>query len=307
MSPKYDFVIITPCYNENITIIKFLDQLEKDISNLDYTFLVLIVDDASTDDSLHKLKSYSFRSEKLTKKLISLKFNSGHQHAIYQGLLYAKDIDADRIIVMDSDGEDDSACIRDLCQIRDAEIVFVSRGKRRENLKFRAGYMLYQLLFWLITKKKITFGNYSMVSREVLEVAVHKNFVHYASFLSRLNVSTKYITYDRKNRIDGKSKMNFTRLVIHGFSSLIEYSQEILVIFLKIFFLIALLVFLVFIMILYIKLFTNEAIPGWTSILLTILLNLAALCIGFFIIGLMQLKFNVNAAQARMKLYEEIS
>ena len=77
--------------------------------------------------------------------------------------------------------------------------------------------------------------------------------------------------------------------------SLIEYSEEVLSIFLRGFIYMALIFLLCFLGILGVKLFTNEAIPGWASILSVSLFNSMLLCLGFFAIGLLL----VNTAQRR--------
>src|SRR6478735_8305679 len=108
--------IITPCYNENITVIKFLENLEQVLSGLPRFFHVVVVDDCSMDNTLELLQQFSFKASNVELKLLHLKFNVGHQAAIYQGLLYASDLPGNDFIVMDSDGEDSPAIIPDLLQ-----------------------------------------------------------------------------------------------------------------------------------------------------------------------------------------------
>lgn len=287
--------LVAPCYNEGEVAVRFLVEVENVLANTKERWTLIMVDDASNDNTLELLRTYAPRASNVTVQAISLAYNMGHQEAIYQGLLRASTTTATHFVVMDSDGEDDPEALTVLATHTNTSIVLVARGKRSESLLFRAGYMGYRLLFRIITGRTISFGNYSMVDRRVLASVLDRSFVHYAAFLSRQRASTSIITYDRRKRIDGRSKMSFRSLSIHAFRSLIEYSEEVLVLFLRSFIFLALVFLVSFITILSIKLFTENAIPGWASTVSISLFNSMLLCLGFFATGLLL----VNSAQRR--------
>lgn len=287
--------IVAPCFDEGQVAIRFLEELEHVLTRLPQRFTLVMVDDSSTDDTLALLRAHRTSAGNVTLRSITLAYNMGHQEAIYQGLQYASTLDAERFIVMDSDGEDDPGAIAELVGSTDASIVFVARGKRSESMGFRLGYWLYRRIFRFIAGRSISFGNYSMVDRRVLEAVLDRSFIHYAAFLSRQRSSQHIIVRDRRPRIDGRSKMSFRSLSIHAFRSLIEYSEEVLSIFLRGFIYLALIFLLCFLGIVGVKLFTDEAILGWASILSVSLFNSMLLCLGFFAIGLLL----VNTAQRR--------
>ena len=259
------FVIITPCYNESQVILTFLEQLANMLSNNStQQFTIVVVDDGSVDDTCQLLKDFNLDYDNIALKVISLKFNMGHQLAIKQGLMYAQEIKADGYIVMDSDGEDDPKAILKLIE-SETPITFVTRGKRKESLKFKIGYYFYKILFKMISGNKINFGNYSMIKINVLNSLVEQNFIHYSAFLSKMKYNKKYICFDRNKRIDGKSKMNSNSLVIHGLKSIIEYSEEILFFFMKLLIAVFLLMSIYEGYVFYDKFISHKAISGWTS------------------------------------------
>jgi len=303
---SFDCAIITPCYNENSTVIEFLQQLEKVVTATPINCLVIIVNDASNDNTLKLLRELTFSSDRITKKVISLKYNVGHQLAIYNGLLYASGFKSKKYIVIDSDGQDDPAAIQELINIENNDIVFVSRRKRNESLIFKLCYFAYRLLFRIIAGKKINFGNYSMISDSVMDIIKDRPFIHYAAFLSKLKVRYTTISYDRKKRAGGKSKMGMKRLMVHGLKSLIEYSEELLFLFLKIFVLLAIALFISICIVIYIKLFTDKAIPGWASSLTLMLFNSMLISLGFFVIGLMQANIAKNQEHQNKVIYTEV-
>jgi glycosyltransferase involved in cell wall biosynthesis len=119
------FAIVTPCFNEEKSIIHFLDKLGEVLAGTGRKFVVIVVDDCSQDNTLSLLNKYNFFSSDIQLTILRLKFNSGHQSAIFQGLLYANSLTANKAIVMDSDGEDDPHAIPLLLAAEDHDIIEV--------------------------------------------------------------------------------------------------------------------------------------------------------------------------------------
>jgi len=280
--------IIAPCFNENSTVISFLHHLELILPVSDYSFEVIVVDDASSDNTLELLKSFSFSKKGISKHVVSLEFNCGHQGAIFQGFLYAKDTDCHRFIIMDSDGEDNPLAIPELLKGKE-EIITVTRGKRSESISFRIGYFFYRKLFYFITGKSMNYGNFSIISKKVLENALYNNFVHFPAFLLKQRVSKSEVLFDRAKRIDGISKMNYQSLIHHAFRSLVENAEDLLMVFLKIFVIVIFVFFAAIANVLYQKFISNTAIAGWASNVLIGLFNMALLSFGIFVLGLLLL------------------
>ena len=281
------YVIIAPCFNEENLIGTFLQELEVVFEQSHFVFTVVVVDDCSTDNSVSRLKDFKFKSTKYELVILRLKYNLGHQGAIRQGLRFASSIPALGYIVMDSDGEDDPKAILQLVNGESFQIKFVSRGKRRESLSFKAGYFFYKILFKIISGNTINFGNYSLISRRVMESIHLQNFDHYSAFLSKQKYKKEYLKYDRRKRIDGVSKMNMNSLVIHGLKSLLEYSEQLL------FFFIRVLLSLFFALMIYggyvfyCYFISQKAILGWTSTIAIGLINSILTTAGIIVLGLL--------------------
>ncbi len=290
--------IVAPCYNEGPVIISFLNELSKTLESIDNDFHIIIIDDGSTDNTRQLLQDMTWQS-RATLELVFLDNNMGHQGAIAQGLRYSSQLDISHLIVMDSDGEDDPKAIQSLVDLQQEDIIFVSRKKRKESIKFKVFYTFYKLLFLLVTNKKLNFGNYSMISKKVLLEIKDQQFVHYSAFISKLKYHKQYIAFDRRKRIDGTSKMNFDSLVLHGFKSFLEYAEALFFIFLRLFMLIFLFIMIGAGVILYKKYILGSAILGWTSSLMLSLINMAILTLGFFVLGIMLL-YSFRKLEAQM-------
>ena len=300
------FCIISPCHNEGDIIERFLQRLESTVSSLDGEFHVVIVNDGSTDNTNAILHNFQFSNQNIALSVIETKKNVGHQSAIYQGMVFAAELACDKFIIMDSDGEDDPKAIKELVEVSDKDIVHVVRGKRSEGFIFKLFYFFYKLVFYVVTGKKMNFGNYCMVNKRILTIMVDSSFIHLAANLSKIKASKSEIIFDRGKRIFGQSKMNITSLVQHGFKSLIEYSEDLLMIFLKVFVLILVMIGVFIIFVTYHKFVTKEAIPGWSSSLILSLVNMALINFGFFALGMMQLNLMQNLSKGKNIVYYNV-
>lgn len=296
--------IVAPCYNENIIVISFLKTLEATLSGLPYVFRVVIVNDCSTDNTLQLLRDFRFKAPNMQLSVVNLRFNMGHQGAIYQGFLYARTLESDCFIVMDSDGEDAPQAIPELLQHKNADIVNVVRSKRKESLMFKIFYTLYKALFRMVTGKQMNFGNFCLISRQVLECAIFSNFSHFAAFLSKQRIATESIVANREQRIGGQSKMSFQKLFYHAFNSFVEYGEDMLMVFLKSFLVISVVLLITVGNVIYQKFFAHTAILGWTSTVIIGLVNIIVLCIGFFVMGLLLLNINNKNPNKRIPSYD---
>ncbi len=212
--------------------------------------------------------------------VLHLRRNLGHQRAIAVGLAH---LEAERdacqlVVVMDSDGEDDPADIPRLLDRADQTgrraMVFAERTKRSESLVFRVCYHLYRLVHRILTGRSVRVGNFSVIPRRRLAslVATSELWNHYAAaaFTSRQPYET--IPTSRGRRLDGRSKMNFVGLVIHGLSAVSVYTDTI-----GVRLLIATLVMMgldvsALVVTLAIRVSTNLAIPGWATTVFGVLL-----------------------------------
>jgi len=264
-----NFVIIIPQFNDwealNLLISKINADLDTQI--LQNTTL-LIIDDCSFKDRTEAFSTFGGKEI----KVLRLYRNLGHQKAIAIGLSYvAENLQTDKVIVMDADGEDNPADINKLAAKsleKPGKIIFAERNKRTENFMFRFFYVIYKLVFKLLTGKVITFGNFSLVPQERLQnlVRVSEIWNNYPGGVIKSRIPYDSVLTDRAKRLAGESKMNFVSLVLHGLSA-ISVMVDTTAVRILIFSIcmsgiaIAFIVFIIFL-----KLIGN-ATPGWASTL----------------------------------------
>ncbi|AZP11728.1 glycosyltransferase [Undibacterium parvum] len=269
---KPALVIVTPVYEDVEASSQLFQELHKTFGSDVY---VVAVDDGSVRQPVDIA---SLQTAGLDGVIIKLKRNVGHQRAIAIGINYVADKlpDAERVVVMDSDGEDLPESIKQLILALEApevDVVVAQRKSRVETLRFRAFYVAYKWMFQLLTGRTISFGNFMALKPAAVQrlSAMQELWIHVAgcTLTSKLRLAT--CPLDRGSRYAGQSKMNFVGLALHGFKGLMVFAEDVLVRVGIACALVAILSVLASVAAVALKLF-GVATPGWFSVALGILL-----------------------------------
>ncbi|OGT54908.1 MAG: dolichol-phosphate mannosyltransferase [Gammaproteobacteria bacterium RIFCSPHIGHO2_12_FULL_63_22] len=223
-------VIVTPVYEDREACSQLFVELA---NNFGASAFVVAVDDGSVREPL---EPDSLRRAGLSGVVIRLRRNIGHQRAIAVGLGFVADElpNADRIVVMDSDGEDRPATIHallDALQSPQFDIAVAERKSRVETLRFRAFYVLYKIIFGALTGRRISFGNFMALKPNAVKrlSAMHESWTHIAGSVLASKLRLAVVPLDRGARYAGRSKMNFVGLALHGFKALMVFAEDVLV------------------------------------------------------------------------------
>jgi polyisoprenyl-phosphate glycosyltransferase len=310
MSQNKNIYCLTPVFNdwESFTILlQEVTKIRQQFTN--YNFFIVAVNDGSTEDLS---KDFSFIDIPIS--ILNLKINIGHQRAIAVGLqyIYNEVSDYDFVVVMDSDGEDKPQDIKELInkaeQEQEKKIIFAQRKKRQESVFFKTGYFFYKYLFYFLTGQKISFGNFSIIPKKILSKVVHQNNIwnHYSGGIIQSKIPFDMVQLDRGKRYKGVSKMNFNSLIIHGLSSIAVYFDFLSLRILRYSLYGIGICFVSVLFILYQKLFTDNAIPGWASSLILIISGIILQLFSVtLIVLLLQLSSRKNISAPNPKVYKD--
>lgn len=222
-------VVVTPVYEDREASTRLFEELSRSCGPDVY---VVAVDDGSVRQSV---MAESIGEAGLQGVVIRLKRNVGHQRAIAIGLSYvAEHLSPQRVIVMDSDGEDLPDSIRELegaLESDQLDIVVAKRKSRVETLGFRAFYVAYRWIFLLLSGRAISFGNFMAMKPAALSrlVAMQELWIHVAACVLTSKLRLLAHPLDRGPRYAGTSKMNFVGLTLHGFKALMVFAEDVLV------------------------------------------------------------------------------
>jgi len=224
------FVVVTPVYEDHSASTRLFRELAANYGSRVY---IVAVDDGSVREPVTVAQLADAGVDGV---VLRLRRNVGHQKAIAVGLGYVEDNlpGANRVVVMDSDGEDLPETIRVLLEALDAPTVDVAVARRKsrvETIKFRAFYVVYKFIFQLLTGRSISFGNFMAMKRPGLVRlnAMHEVWTHVAAGLIASKLRLAICPIDRGPRYAGHSKMNFVGLTLHGFRALMVFAEDVLV------------------------------------------------------------------------------
>ncbi|MEM9470951.1 MAG: glycosyltransferase [Pseudomonadota bacterium] len=191
---------------------------------------VVIVDDGSPEAELDPpaLSGLNFPVH-----IVRLKRNVGHQMALSAGLAYMVKQDMqDRVVVMDSDGEDMPEHIEELLKEagKGAQVVVARRSQRSEGVRFSIGYQVYKFLFWLLTGLTIDFGNFCVLERAAVKRLVNysETGIHFPATVIKTGLKLTRVAIPRGRRTGGRSHLGFSGLVMHGMNAIKVFSSHAL-------------------------------------------------------------------------------
>jgi polyisoprenyl-phosphate glycosyltransferase len=220
-------------------------------------------------------------------------FNLGHQRAIVFGVrsVSPRLQDEDVVVTLDSDGQDKPEdlprLVAPLLAAGDLrKIALAFRSKRREPLLFAVLYRLFRVFFRTLTGTVVRTGNFAAyrgwTARHVLR---HPYFdLCYSSTFLSLNLEFEYVPCERGERYAGRSRMSYGRLIMHGLSMLMPFTDRIAVRALITFAATIATSFALAVAVVCVKLFTSRAIPGWATSTLLLLIIVSFVALGNFVV-----------------------
>jgi hypothetical protein len=227
---QHSLIVVTPVYED----VEASSRLFRELSvQFKRDVFVVAVDDGSVKQPLN---ISSLQNSGIDGVVLKLRRNVGHQRAIAIGLGYVSEyIQAEqKVVVMDSDGEDLPSTIPDLLNqlaAGDVDVVVAQRKSRVETFRFKAFYAVYKLFFSMMTGRAISFGNFMALKASSVKrlVAMQELSIHVAGAVLASKLRTAVCPLDRGERYAGQSKMNFVGLVLHGFKGLMVFAEDVLV------------------------------------------------------------------------------
>lgn len=270
---KTSVSIIIPCYNETGNIKVLYQRILESVNKLDVDYELIFIDDGSIDETFNIIKSLHKENSKA--KLVSFSRNFGHQAAIIAGLDFCK---GDCAIMMDADLQHPPELIPEMISLwKDGfEIVNTIRDETSSETFFKklTSRGFYKLIN-MISKTKIEAGSadFRLLDRKVIES--FKEIGEYSIFIrgmiNWMGFNSTQIHYSSSERFSGASKYSIRKMISFALDGITSSSSMPLHISMVLGLLISLLSFIYLVYALYIRFFTNEALEGWTSIIISVL------------------------------------
>lgn len=284
--PRPRITILTPVYNEEKSL-PIYESRVKDclISKQDYEFQILFIDDGSTDHSWAIIREICGRYHHF--RGIRLSRNYGSHVALSAGFANA---DGDAVATLACDLQDPPEVILEFLNKwqNGAKIVWGRRRQRQDGAwRIVASKIFFKLLsrYAMPQGSKFTTGSFLLVDKKVAECFtqfLEHNRITFA-LVAWTGFEQDVVDYDRRPRVEGKSKWKFRQMFKTMYDAFIGFSlmpirvMTLLGIGVSLFTLILLLYLLL-------NWVVGNPTPGWTSQMLALSFFFA---IQFLLMGIM--------------------
>ncbi len=258
--------VVTPVYNEAEVLPALLEAVTASLGTCGVDYEIIFVNDGSADASGPVLDSFTARDEHV--RVVHLARNFGHQAAVQAGLAHAR---GDAVVLMDSDMQDAPEAIPRFLEQWWAgyDVVYALRTDRKENPIKRFLFTAFHRLMSRMANVPIPAdaGIFGLVDRRIADriVAMAESDRYFPGLRSWAGSRQTGIEVARNARYDDEPRVSIFGLVRLAKTAIFSFSTFPL----TIFYIIGGLAGLLFMAIggysLFCKLFTDLAIPGWTS------------------------------------------
>ncbi|MBK9616813.1 MAG: glycosyltransferase family 2 protein [Uliginosibacterium sp.] len=264
--------IIVPCYNEEAVLPETARRLAALLGELvsreklSGDSHVVFVDDGSRDQTWSIIESLArdapvYRGLKLSR-------NRSHQNALLAGLQHAQ---GDITISVDADLQDDLSAIEAMVDAHaaGADIVYGVRKRRDRDSFFKraSAEAYYRLLARFGLEVVFNHADYRLMSRRALAALARfgESNLFLRGIIPQLGFPSAIVYYDRAERFAGESKYPLRKMLAFAWQGISSFSAAPLHLVTGLGLLVSLGSMGFSAWALWVWLFTEHAVPGWTS------------------------------------------
>lgn len=294
--------IVIPCYNEEEMLPKTLaTMLELRAAmiakgKINSESKIYLVDDGSKDKTWSILSTEAGKNSALV--AIKLSRNKGHQNALYAGLCTTIE---DITVSIDADLQDDPKNIEAMVDeyLKGNDVVYGVRSARHTDTFFKRftaeGY--YHLMKKMGVDLVFNHADFRLLSRRALESLKEydESNLFLRGIVREVGYPSSVVEYERQAREAGESKYPLKKMLSFAWKGITAFSTAPLRMITVLGLLSGFASFSLIAWVLAIRLFTDNAAPGWASVLLPLLFigSVQLICLG--VIG-----------EYLSKIYEEV-
>ena len=218
-----EYSIVIPVYNESQNLNFLYQRIKNTMLSLSEDYEVIFIDDGSTDDSYGLLKEIAYSD----KRIISLFCNYGQHPAIIAGFKEARGA---FVITLDADLQDIPEEIPRLINKIKAgyKMAAGQRINREENIIRRIGSYIANLIISVLVGKRIR--DYACMLRIYSNDLAKKLISEYEKrplfipiLIHKITKDVAEINVRQGNRLEGRSKYNYSKLTKGFFLTIIRY------------------------------------------------------------------------------------
>ena len=286
-------VLVVPCYNEEEIINKTIEVLSEKLERLENSGTVakgsrlLFVDDGSKDATFRLL--YEASEKRPYVSVVKFVGNKGHQNAILAGMMTARG-HADAVVTIDADLQQDIEALDEFLDRykKGSEVVYGVRNDRNTDgfLKKTTASMYYKLMRALGSNVITNHADYRLISGKVLDALADYNEVNLflRGLIPAMNFPSDIVYFDVKEREAGSSKYTLKKMLTLAMDGITSFSTTPLHI-IGITGCLAVVFSLVLGVISIVDWIMGKNVPGYTTLLIVLLISAGVILISLGVIG----------------------
>lgn len=294
--------VVIPCYNEEEMLPKTLATLlalrDSMIAKgkINHDSRIYLVDDGSKDKTWKILNEEAAKNPALV--AIKLSRNKGHQNALYAGLCTTTE---DITVSIDADLQDDPQNIEAMVDeyLKGNDVVYGVRSARHTDTFFKRftaeGY--YHVMKKMGVDLVFNHADFRLLSRRALDSLKEygESNLFLRGIVREVGYPSSIVEYERQAREAGESKYPLKKMLSFAWKGITAFSTAPLRMITVLGLLSGFASFSLIAWVLAVRLLTDDATPGWASVLLPLLFigSVQLICLG--IIG-----------EYLSKIYEEV-
>jgi len=265
--------VVVPAYNEEGVLPELMARIQRALDSLSMDWEAIIIDDGSVDATWAAIEEASREDGRM--RGIRLSRNFGHQVALTAGLSAAT---GDAVVTKDGDLQHPPETIPALVTKagQGFDVVYAVRNPSHAEKWFKAwSSRIFYRTVNRLTSLDLPIGgaDFRLMSRRVVDVLLLMPERHrFLRGMTRwVGFPQATVQYDQDSRFDGQSKYTLRAMIrlgidaIAGFSALPLRLASMLGLF------ISFLGALYFVYVVAVRVFTEEAVAGWTSVVVVTL------------------------------------
>lgn len=279
--------IICPCFNEEKVINIFLERIEPVLKNLGKNYEIIFINDGSTDDTFEVLLDAKNKHNNI--RILNLSRNFGKEAALTAGLENAK---GEVIIPIDVDLQDPPELISSFMEKWEEgyDIVLAKRSDRSsDSLAKRLTAKYFYKIHNIISDNSIphNVGDYRLMSKKVVQTlnTLPENQRYMKGLFSWVGYKTAIVEYKREVRVAGETSFNGWKLWNLALDGITNFSTVPLKVWLYLGVIISMFSFFYGGFIIIKTLVLGIDLPGYASLLTTILFLGGIQLIGIGVLG----------------------
>ena len=227
-SKKIDCSVVVSVFNEEESIRMFYESLLKTLVPLQISYEIIFVNDGSTDESLSILRNIAMSDSRV--KIIDFSRNFGHEAAMIAGIDHAC---GESVICMDSDMQHPPAMIPEMLRKKAEgfDVVNMVRTERKDaGIVQKINSKLFYKFLNSISSVKLAenASDFFLISQKVCKL-LRSDFRERTRFLRGIiqlvGFKKTTIEYIAPNRVAGKSKYSFFKLVKLSLTAISSFSK----------------------------------------------------------------------------------